>query len=423
MARTAKRPVRAWRGTLLGGAAALTLAGCDEQGFDFDLRNNLGAGPLDTSQAVYGVYRARPTPDARGVLSYSDYQVAVARDGDTVADVAGRVGLPAVELANYNGLPIGAELKHGEIVALPSRVAEPQGTRVAAAPAPAPGPQAAPGGTAGRPTPQVDVSTLAGNAIDRAGPSAPQRTPQATPAAQPSGQTSAPARSDGDPQRHRVEHGETAYSIARKYNVPAKALADWNGLGPDMSVREGAWLLIPVAEPGTTPQPDPEKTSRPGEGSPTPTPPSASAPLPEPEEAQSAPVKETPASPAMSQEASTASDARMSYPVQGKIIRAFQKGKNDGIDIAAPAGTSVRAADGGRVAAITRDTEGVPILVLRHEDNLLTVYSGVDKLAVNKDDTVKRGQEIAKVRAQTPSVLHFEIREGFDSVDPVPYLN
>ncbi|PKP75008.1 MAG: peptidase M23, partial [Alphaproteobacteria bacterium HGW-Alphaproteobacteria-6] len=113
---------------------------------------------------------------------------------------------------------------------------------------------------------------------------------------------------------------------------------------------------------------------------------------------------------------------RLAMPLQGKIIRGYQKKKNDGIDIAASAGASVAAAADGTVAAITRDTEQVPILVLRHDANLLTVYANIDAIKVAKGDRVKRGQPIATVRASDPAFVHFEVREGFDSVDPLPYL-
>ena len=109
-------------------------------------------------------------------------------------------------------------------------------------------------------------------------------------------------------------------------------------------------------------------------------------------------------------------------PVSGKIIRGYQKKKNDGIDIAAPAGTTVTAAGDGTAAAITKDTDGVPVLVVRHEGNLLTIYANIDKLTVAKGDKVKRGQPIAKVRATDPAFVHFEVRQGFESVDPMPYL-
>ncbi|MGC1429464.1 MAG: M23 family metallopeptidase, partial [Albidovulum sp.] len=153
------------------------------------------------------------------------------------------------------------------------------------------------------------------------------------------------------------------------------------------------------------------------------TPPSASTPLPaEKTQAAAAPVK-TPASPDLGAQATAASGgSKLALPVQGKIIRAYQKKKNEGIDIAASAGTAVAAAGDGTVAAITKDTDQVPILVIRHEGNLLTVYANIDGITVAKGDKVKRGQTIAKVRKADPAFLHFEVRQGFDSVDPMPYL-
>ena len=71
---------------------------------------------------------------------------------------------------------------------------------------------------------------------------------------------------------------------------------------------------------------------------------------------------------------------------------------------------------------MTRDTDGVPILVLRHSDGLLTVYAGLDNLQVGKDDPVTRGQKIAEVRAGTPPFLHFEVRRGLQAIDPTPFL-
>ena len=65
----------------------------------------------------------------------------------------------------------------------------------------------------------------------------------------------------------------------------------------------------------------------------------------------------------------------------------------------------------------------VPIVVIRHEGNLLTVYAGLTDIAVSKGDTVKRGQTVAKVRSGDPAALHFEVREGFESVDPASYLD
>jgi len=131
-----------------------------------------------------------------------------------------------------------------------------------------------------------------------------------------------------------------------------------------------------------------------------------------------------PPSPDLAQERTQApATTAFAMPVDGRIIRAYAPGRNDGIGIAASAGSTVRAAQTGTVAAVTTTTTGVNILVLSHADNLLTVYANIDTLAVQKGARVSRGQSIAKVAAGDPSFLHFEVRNGQDSVDPMRYLN
>ncbi|MCU9847091.1 LysM peptidoglycan-binding domain-containing M23 family metallopeptidase [Defluviimonas sp. WL0024] len=405
---TTSRPISMIRVALLG-TSLVALAACEPGGgFDPDLRNYSQIG-LDTSAAAMQASAARPTPDARGIISYPNYQVAVARRGDTVDSVAARVGLPAAELASYNALQPGMPLREGEIVALPRRVAG--AAPAVAAPvygAPATGaPATASGG-------RIDVTTIASGALDRA---------SATSAPQPAAAAPAPAAAPvtaTEPVRHRVQRGETAYSVARLYNVDVKALADWNGLGPDLGLREGQTLLIPVAN---ATRPAPVAVTAPGQGSPTPTPPSAAKPLPaEKTTPTAAPVKTPPPADLGAEKTAASTGSKLAMPVQGKIIRGYQKKKNEGIDISASAGSSVTAAGDGTVAAITKDTEQVPILVIRHEGNLLTVYANIDGIAVAKGAKVSRGQTIAKVRSSDPAFLHFEVRQGFDSVDPMPYL-
>ena len=380
------RPTRLSSRALTLGLGLGLLSGCGG-GFNYDFRNLDG----DPSNPTAIQTAPRPEPDSRGVISYPNYQVAVARRGDSLRDVADRLGLSAEELARYNGIPVNATLNNGEVIALPRRVAEaaPGAGTITAAPLGSPG--------------QVDITTLAGNAIDRA---------------QPGGSSGRAAPAGTEPIRHKVERGETAYSIARLYNVTPRALADWNGLGPDLSVREGQYLLIPVPARETAAAAPPNETSAPGAGSVAPTPPSAATPLPREEPAAAQPAE--PPSPQLSKERTVS--ARFAMPAQGSIIRGYQKGKNDGIDIGAAPGSAVRAVADGTVAAITRDTDQVPILVVRHADNMLSVYANIEGIAVKKGDGVKRGQTLAKVRAGNPAFLHFELRKGFESVDPMPYL-
>lgn len=371
--------------------SALGLSACGGEPFDLDLRD-LGNG-FDTSAAALSAAADRPRADTRGVISYPGYQVAVARRGDTVSDVAARVGLDAEELARHNGLRADVTLRADEVLALPRRVAEPDT------------------GTGGITTGaiggnSVDISTLAGNAIDRAGPATPGRAANAREAA------------GVEPIRHQVEAGETAFTISRLYNVSVRALADWNGLGADLAVREGQFLLIPVViDPPEAPPAAAPAQEQPGQSA-TPAPPSADKPLPKPQVAVPVPAP-APASPDLGDGAT----GKLTMPVKGAIIREYSKGSNEGIDIAAPAGATVVAAANGSVAAITRDTDQVPILVLRHADNLLTVYAGVDNLTVKKGDSVSRGQKIAVIRDADPSFLHFEVRQGLDSVNPMDMLN
>ncbi|MGJ8616952.1 MAG: peptidoglycan DD-metalloendopeptidase family protein [Sulfitobacter sp.] len=395
---------RRTRLTLLAGASAILLAGCDGQPLDFDLRGINGG--FSTAEAATGPLANRPRPDNRGVISYPNYQVAVARRGDTLADVAARVGADTAALARYNGIEPDVPLRKDEIIALPNRVAEPSPATGAA-------------GTG--PIQPVDISSIAGGAIDRA-PATPGVQTAALPPASPSG-----AQTGKEPVRHRVERGETAYTVARLYGVPVKSLAEWNGLGPDFAIRAGQFLLIPV------PQQNPPKrrastsaaTTLPGAGSPTPTPPSAATPLPDDATAKPLPAATKPAKPVADVGKTTqpAKATKMQTPVQGSIIRSYSKGKNEGINIKASAGAPVKAADTGTVAAITKSAEGVPIVVVRHAGNLLTVYANVTDVSVKKGDSVRRGQQIAKLRGGDDAYVHFEVRKGFDSVDPAPFIN
>lgn len=382
--------------------AVAGLTACDNSGggglknLDWDLRS--GGGALDTSGAALQATANRPSGDGQGILTYPTYQAVVARRGDTVASVAGRIGLGADELASYNALRPSDPLRDGETLLLPRRVAGGigggnTGTVI--------------GGGAGGVQP-VDVAGIATTALDRVGGPT----------------TAAPAAVSGpEPQRHKVARGETAFSIARIYGVSAKSVADWNGLPADLSVREGQFLIIPVAAAGSfAPRADIGETA-PGVGSPTPVPPSALQPLPDEQIAPAAQKpKEIPVSPDLGEQRTAASAAKFVMPVDGKIIRGYSKGKNDGIDISAGAGSAVKAAADGVIAAITKDTEQVPIVVIRHAGGLLTVYAGLDGIKVAKGAKVKRGQTIAAVRAGNPAFVHFEVRKGVDSIDPVGYL-
>lgn len=374
---------RTFRQAASVGAAAFLLASCGATGFDADLRGWM-PGALNTADAAAGA-APRPQPDDRGVITFPTYQVAVARSGDTIGSVAARLGVDAARLAQHNALPANAPLGAGQVLVLPQRIGA--------------GGAATPGGRAAVSDPFAGQSAR--------GATSPAATPR-------------PAPGPANPTQHVVVAGETAWSIARKYDVSVQDLAAWNGLPSSMGLRVGQRLIVPVAGQKA---PDPAiVTTAPGSGSPTPRPPSAERPLPS--ETTIPAAEPGPAAPTTDLGATrTAASAggRFQMPVSGSIIRVYEKGRNDGIDISATAGTAVKAAGSGTVAAVTQDTTGAPIVVVRHDGNLMTVYTGLDGLDVAKGDTVSAGQSIGK--AGRGGFVHFEVRQGFDSVDPEKYLN
>ncbi len=371
---------RTYRLTSILAAGAL-ISACEM--VDPDLRNYSGNG-LDTSTAATNS-TARAMPDSRGIITYPNYQAVIARSGDTVATVAARIGVDPAELARFNGVSPTASLREGEVLVLPFRVS-------------------------------TDITSIASGAIDRAGSGGVTTTSLGQ--AQPGSDQPFTAPPGGEPIRHQVQRGETVYTISRLYNVPVRTIAEWNGLGADLNVREGQQLLIPHAAGDSTGTADP--VTLPGTQSPTPTPPSAATPLPV-ETVPAATETAPPATPDLGTTAAT-SEKPLIMPVQGSIVNAYDPGKNEGIDIAAAAGTEVHAAAAGTVAAVTTDTNGVAIVVIKHAGNLLTVYTFIDNLKVAKNDSVSQGQVIGLVREGSPSILHFEVRDGLSSVDPTLYL-
>ncbi len=362
---------------ILASTALLGLAACEGGIPDFDLRD-LG-NAFDTSSAVENLPN-RPAPDDRGVISYPNYQVVVAQQDDTIEAIAARLNLNADEVAAFNGIERDIKLRRDELIALPGRVSEPS---------PATG-----SATTGPITP-LNIESIATTAIDR--------VEEEQPAPQPVPEVVQPSSDGVEPIRHKVAAGETVFQISRQYNVPVRNIAEWNGLGPDLLVRAGQFLLIPQTGAAS---------SAPAAPAPAIVPPvveTPDAPTPEIEPAEEPPTANTAAAPFI-------------YPVDGPILRGFGASGNEGIDISAPGGTNVRAANSGTVAAVTTDTSGIAIVVIRHEDGLLTVYTNLENLTVSKNDRVEKGDNIGKVRDADPGFMHFEVRRGLQALDPGDFL-
>ena len=122
-----------------------------------------------------------------------------------------------------------------------------------------------------------------------------------------------------------------------------------------------------------------------------------------------------------------AADAEFRWPAKGRVITGFGGGaSNEGINIAVPDGTPVKAAEAGTVAYAGSEVKGYGNLVLiRHDNGYVSAYAHNGEIDVKRGQRVTRGQLIAK-SGQTGNVtspqLHFEIRKGSTPVDPMKYL-
>ena len=206
-----------------------------------------------------------------------------------------------------------------------------------------------------------------------------------------------------------VKHGDSISSIASKHNENMYAVARLNVLRPPYTIYVGQNLFLPdlnqtrsVAIP-TAEVPALKRTSI-----------MAKAP---------SRAKTVSAPPARSGKG-------FLWPVKGKVLSSYggkSEGlQNDGINIAAPRGAPVRAAENGVVAYSGNELRGFGnLLLLKHSGGWVTAYAHNDTLLVKRGDKIKKGQTIAKVGSsgsvQNPQ-LHFELRKGKKAIDPIKYL-
>jgi murein DD-endopeptidase MepM/ murein hydrolase activator NlpD len=234
---------------------------------------------------------------------------------------------------------------------------------------------------------------------------------------------------------HVVNHGDTLMGIARRNHISVGELARANGLEAGAKLRVGMKINVPVkASAATAPLAQPAVA----QAAPVSAPPvtKLAAVTADPQQkarlAQTTNVEETPATeaPVKASEA-TGALPTFRWPVRGKVITSYgakTNGKaNDGINLAVPEGTPVKAAEDGVVAYSGNELKGYGNLVLvRHSNGYVTAYAHASEILVKRGDTIKRGQIIAK-SGQSGEVsspqLHFEIRKGSSPVDPLQFLN
>ena len=303
--------------------------------------------------------------------------------GENLETISRRYGVPVAALLEANNISNPALVHPGQHLVIPRR----RGPATAFS------------------SPQTRIASTA-PAMPPPGPVGPSQTVLTTPSSV-----------------HVVAPGETLHSIARLYRKSVMAIAKANNIPPDTMVRVGERIVIPdVRTASAAPPPAaPQGEGTVGSLATADSPHSARLATPVATPGQESPVKAAEAAGSL---------PSFRWPVRGRIIAGFGPKpsglQNDGINLAVPEGTPVKAAEDGVVAYAGNELKGYGNLVLlRHSDGFVTAYANASEILVKKGDTVKRGQVIAK-SGQTGNVtspqLHFEIRKGATPVDPAQYL-
>jgi murein DD-endopeptidase MepM/ murein hydrolase activator NlpD len=298
--------------------------------------------------------------------------------GDTLSGVARRYGVSLSTLAATNHIERPNDIRIGQVLVLPAPVQAgapppPLAMAVATAPVQASAPPAPPAAPAPAGSRVLAVSPLA--AVPAPSDVPPSGVVQAGPP---------PPRAPPPP-------------------LPAERIA---ALPPAPAVS------APPLQP--EPPPEPPKAAQPA---------AAAAPSPPPPAA--APPERLAALPPAG-----VSAKGFLWPVRGRVISGFGTDSegihNDGINIAAPAGTPVLAADAGEVAYAGNELKGYGnLILLKHANGMVSAYAHNETLLVKRGDKVARGQPIAKVGATgavSQPQLHFELRRGAKPLDPADYL-
>lgn len=328
----------------------------------------------------------RPAQHLAGWSAEGGTPISVAQ-GENAAILATRYGIPEEALVRANGYSSAAQIKPGAQIVIPvynAALAASSGASPAAATKSAAAPAAKPA------APPTHSAAVRPEQVEA--PKGEMQQAKAKSASKVAVNSLPPARPEPKPAKVEAEP-----KVASKNTTAPKPVKEAAKAPPESAKQE-----VAAAPPKSKPEPAKiAKTEAP--------PPEASAPA----EAKTA-------------AASEGVNPEFRWPARGRIIQAFKPGGNDGINIAVPEGTSVKAAESGVVAYAGSELKGYGNLILiRHPNGFVTAYANNSDIEVKRGETVKRGQTIAK-SGQSGNVaspqLHFELRKGSTPVDPTQYL-
>ncbi|WP_345815011.1 peptidoglycan DD-metalloendopeptidase family protein [Paraburkholderia sp. PREW-6R] len=196
---------------------------------------------------------------------------------------------------------------------------------------------------------------------------------------------------------YRVNPGDSMAGIASAYGRAPQDIASWNGLPVNAAVTPGQVLRVsPPMASGSVVTPPVNVAGQNAPGAQT-NPAATAAPQP----------------------------GVLQWPLRGPVLRAFAPGKSNGIVIGGRPGDPVKAAATGRVVYAGTGIEAYgPLIIIKHDDSLITAYGQNSTLLVKEGDAVAQGQTIGEVGVDSRGVasIQFEVRQNGQPVDPLAWL-
>ncbi|MEN9895235.1 MAG: hypothetical protein RIR97_1087, partial [Pseudomonadota bacterium] len=391
------------------------------------------------------------------------------KEGQTIASLAKRYGVPEKEILKANGLSSASAVTAGQAIIIPvysSKPSVPAATPVVEnTVAPVKAVPAEKNIASSLPVPKKVPVPVPAQEQALVPTTATLRDRNGKVSAEPKTASAAPVKAEqGARGTYQVQSGDSLAKIAKKAGVSIDALKSANKI-VDKPIRVGQTLVLPgqsvankaqaaaavspakTAEKSVAAKPVEAKTAKAAAkpaavvadtvktGS---IPPQKLVTAPIAQEAVKAPVA---ANGSVAEAAAKVDPDDVSptgtgigkyrWPVRGAVIAGYganvDGNRNDGIDISVPEGTPVKAAENGVVIYSGNGLKELGNTVLiRHDDGTVTVYGNADKLNVARGEKVARGQVIANSgmsgNASRPK-LHFEVRKNASAVNPMTFLD
>jgi murein DD-endopeptidase MepM/ murein hydrolase activator NlpD len=362
------------------------------------------------------------TSTTKGGWSTANAPAVLLRQGDTVATLSKRFGVPEKEILKANGLKSGAEAEPGQRILIPTYGIAGSAAKAAASDAAASLDVDKQKNTPLQPD-NRDVAILPGQTQSRE--KGVNRTDMAAGKQPVSGE-------GGKGGTYTVKAGDSLNRIAKANGVSVEELRKANGL-TTAAIRIGQTLKVPS---GNTSAPDQVITaSVPSKKVDAKSETKLTKTEAKPAEYTPPVAKESVTEVASKDDGSESSPkatgiSKYRWPVRGQVIAGYganvEGNRNDGINISVPEGTPIKAAENGVViySGSSLKELGNAVLV-RHDDGTVTVYGNASELKVQRGQKIQRGQTLAASGMSgtaTQPQVHFEVRKNASAVNPSTFL-